>query len=106
MSSMTPVNRPGGHLHRLATRLAGTAAAAVKRLITRLVRILRAIGTVAAECNAAEQRLAQLRLSPDSYSLAPDRAPEDYAEFLYRASGPLAHERSARERAGGRPAIR
>ncbi len=37
-------------------------------------------------------------VSPDSYAMAPGQAPDTYAEFLYRASGSVSHEPSARER--------
>jgi hypothetical protein len=65
-------------------------------------RIARRIGSVVAECNHAQRRLLQLRLSPDSYIHDGEHAPSSYREFLYRTSGPLQHEPSARDRAAGR----
>jgi len=65
-------------------------------------RIARRIGGVVAECNHAQRRLLQLRLSPDSYIYDSEHAPSSYGEFLFRTSGPLQHEPSARDRAAGR----
>jgi len=65
-------------------------------------RIARRIGSVVAECDHAQRRLLQLRLSPDSYIHDGEHAPSSYGEFLYRTSGPLQHEPSARDRAAGR----
>ena len=42
--------------------------------------------------------MAELRLAPDRYVLGPATAPDTYAEFLYRTSGPLRHEPPARKR--------
>lgn len=56
-----------------------------------------------AECNHATRTMTQLRLATDRYLPDPAQAPDDYAEFLFRTSGPLPHERSARQRlAAGR----
>jgi hypothetical protein len=65
-------------------------------------RIARRIGSVVAECNYAQRRLTQLRLNPDSYIYDSEHAPSSYGEFLFRTSGPLQHEPSARDRAAGR----
>lgn len=47
--------------------------------------------------------MMELRLAPDRYVPDPAQAPDDYAEFLFRTSGSLAHEPSARQRlAAGR----
>jgi hypothetical protein len=46
--------------------------------------------------------MMQLRLAPDRYVPDPGQAPDDYAEFLFRTSGPLRHEPTARQRAAGR----
>jgi hypothetical protein len=62
-------------------------------------RIARRVGSVVAECNHAQRRLTQLRLSPDSYIPDHDCAPSTYSEFLFRTSGPLQREPSARARA-------
>jgi hypothetical protein len=53
------------------------------------------------ECWTAQRRMNALATSPDHYSLKPDGAPEDYAEFLFRTSGHLLHEPTARQRERG-----
>ncbi len=61
------------------------------------------ITSVVTECNQATRTMSQLRLAPDRYLPDSAQAPDDYAEFLFRTSGPLAHEPSARQRlAAGR----
>ena len=50
--------------------------------------------------------MMELRLTPDRYLSNSAQAPDDYAEFLFRTSGSLAHEPSARQRAAGRQARR
>jgi hypothetical protein len=63
--------------------------------------LARRVGDVVAECHYAQQRLAVLQASPDRYVFDPDQAPETYAAFLFRTSGPLRHEPSAARRAAG-----
>lgn len=63
-----------------------------RRLATRLAAVI-------SECHYAQRRWAQMMMSPESYTMQPDRAPDTYAEFLYRASTVGWHEPSARERA-------
>lgn len=65
---------------------------------SRLRRIARKIAAVIAECNDAQRRLLVLWLSPERYALSSRLAPDTYAEFMYRTSGPLLHEPSARAR--------
>jgi len=60
----------------------------------------RRLAAVLAECNYAQRRVAMLRTSPDSYLPAPWRAPDTYAEFLFRTSGSLEHEPAAAARYG------
>ena len=67
-------------------------------------RLARAVSDVVAECNYATSRMTELATAVDRYELCPDRAPETYAEFLYRTSGLLAHEPTACAR--GRAAAR
>lgn len=67
-------------------------------LTTTMTRLARRVGRIVAECNYAQRRLITLRIAPDSYLADPDRAPDSYAEFLYRASGALLHEPAARAR--------
>ena len=69
-------------------------------------QIARRVASVVAECNYAQRRLMQLRVNPDSYVWGSPHAPSTYGEFLFRASGSLCHEPSARDRAAGRPCSR
>jgi hypothetical protein len=46
--------------------------------------------------------MTQLNSAPDRYLPDSGQAPDDYAEFLFRTSGPLAHEPSARQRLAAR----
>ncbi|HTZ28046.1 MAG TPA: hypothetical protein VMC83_28885 [Streptosporangiaceae bacterium] len=68
--------------------------------------ILRALSRrlcdIVAECNYAQRRVAVLQWSPDRYLMQPDEAPDSYGAFLFRTSGPLAHEPSAAQRSSGR----
>ncbi len=66
-----------------------------------LARLARKVAAVVAECNYAQRRLMTLRLAPDTYMDNPDKPPATYAEFLFRAGGPLSHEPSAGERQEG-----
>jgi hypothetical protein len=66
-----------------------------------LVRAVRRIADVVAECNYAQRRMAALRASPDSYVIGGGQAPGDYADFLFRTSGLLPHEPAADRRAHG-----
>jgi len=60
--------------------------------------VFRTISGVLAECSYAQRRMMELNAAPDRYLADPDAPPETYAEFLYRTSGPLRHEPSARAR--------
>ena len=61
------------------------------------------IASVVSECNRASRVMTQVRLAPDRYLPDSAQGPDDYAEFLFRTSGPLAHEPPARQRlAAGR----
>jgi hypothetical protein len=53
---------------------------------------LRAVASVLAECNEAALVVAARRTAPDRYAPDPYRAPDTYAEFLFRTSGMLVHE--------------
>jgi hypothetical protein len=66
-----------------------------------LQRFARKAASIIAECRYAQRRMAALRLSPDSYLMSRPGAPDTYSEFLFRTSGPLLHEPSARHRATG-----
>lgn len=67
-----------------------------------LQQLARRITSTIAECRYAQRRIAVLRLSPDSYLVAPQDAPDTYREFLFRTSGPQPHEPSAHQRGNGR----
>jgi hypothetical protein len=69
-----------------------------------LARFGRRVAGVMAECNYAQRRMFELRTNPDSYLVDGDKAPEDYAEFLFRTSSTLLHEPTAAGRRGARPA--
>ena len=61
------------------------------------------ITSVVTECNQATRTMWQLRMAPDRFLPDSGQAPDDYAEFLFRTSGSLVHEPSARQRlAAGR----
>lgn len=62
---------------------------------------LRKIAGIIAECRYAQRRMSVLRTAPDRYAREPDAAPDTYAEFLYRTSGVLMHEPTARRRQRG-----
>lgn len=59
------------------------------------------IAAIVRECNEAQRRMAEIRNAPDRFVSAPDVAPDTYGEFLFRTSGPLHPEPSARDRARG-----
>jgi hypothetical protein len=59
------------------------------------------VAAILAECNYAQRRVTILRIAPDAYRAERDKAPDDYAEFLYRTSGALLREPSAGHRADG-----
>ena len=71
-------------------------------MYTVLRAVARRVAAVIAECHYAQRRLTMLRVSPDRYLVQPQGAPDTYEEFLFRTSGPLAHEPSATGRALGR----
>jgi hypothetical protein len=68
-----------------------------------LIRFGRRVAGVVAECNYAQRRVFTLRTSPDAFLAERDKAPDDYAEFLFRTSSPLLHEPAAAGRAHGQP---
>ncbi len=70
-------------------------------------RAARAVADTIAECNRAQRRMAEIQLSPDRFMLdGGAKPPDDYAEFLFRTSGLLAHEPPADKRFSGRGARR
>jgi hypothetical protein len=70
--------------------------------VGRLRGLARRIWTVIAECNFAQRRMVELATAPDRFLFNPDAPPATYKEFLYRTSGVLRHEPSARARARAR----
>ena len=68
-----------------------------------LARFGRRIAAFFEECNYAQRRMMALRTTPDTYLADPGKAPDDYAEFLYRTSSALLCEPTAVSRAHGRP---
>jgi hypothetical protein len=65
-------------------------------------RIFRRISQTVAEANYAQRRVAVLAGAPDRWVPGRDEAPDTYAEFMFRTSGPLLHEPTARRRARGK----
>ena len=70
-------------------------------MIRQITALARRISGLVAECNYAQRRLTMLRTAPDVYLTKGDKAPDDYAEFLFRTSGTLLREPDARHRAYG-----
>jgi hypothetical protein len=64
-----------------------------------LIRFARRVRDVVAECAQAQRRLTELTTAPDRYLMSPNEAPDTYEEFLFRTSGLMRHEPSARARA-------
>jgi hypothetical protein len=63
-----------------------------------LTRFGQRVAGLVAECNYAQRRVFMLQTNPDAFLAERDKAPDDYAEFLFRTSSPLLHEPAA----GGR----
>jgi hypothetical protein len=59
------------------------------------------VAAVARECNYASSRLADARIFPDLHAGRSDRAPDTYADFLWRSPAALWREPPARRRAAG-----
>ncbi|HUB23501.1 MAG TPA: hypothetical protein VMA97_13995 [Streptosporangiaceae bacterium] len=68
-----------------------------------IARLARRVADFMAECDYAQRRMFGLRTNPDAYVADGDKAPEDYAEFLFRSSSSLLREPAASSRAHGRP---
>jgi hypothetical protein len=73
---------------------------ALTKLTSGLARIARRIAAIVAECNDAQRRLFTIMTAPDRYLPDRDKAPDTYAEFLFRTSGGLLHEPASAERPG------
>ena len=72
-------------------------------MISALARFGRRVADLVAECNYAQRRMLALRTSPDVYGADRNKAPDTYAEFLFRTSSALLHEPAASGRGHGRP---
>jgi len=70
---------------------------------TNLARFARRVAGIVAECNYAQRRMLALRTAPDTFLADPDKAPDNYAEFLFRTSTALLHEPTASGRSHGQP---
>jgi hypothetical protein len=68
-----------------------------------LTRFGRRVAGLVAECNYAQRRVFTLRTTPDAFLADRDKAPDEYAEFLFRTSSALLHEPTAVGRAHGQP---
>ena len=68
---------------------------------TLLARFGRRVAAIVVECNYAQRRVFALRTTPDAFLANRDKAPDDYAEFLFRTSGALTREPTASRRANG-----
>jgi len=67
-----------------------------------LARFGRRVAGIVAECNYSQRRLLALRTTADVYLADGNKAPDDYAEFLFRTSTALLREPTASGRAHGR----
>ena len=61
----------------------------------------RRIAVAITEMNQAQRKIAVLGASPDRYLPGGAKAPDTYAEFLFRTSGPLLREPAADRRRRG-----
>jgi hypothetical protein len=68
-----------------------------------LARFGRRVADLVAECQYAQRRMSMLTTSPNLYEAARNKAPDTYAEFLFRTSNASLHEPAASGRARGRP---
>jgi hypothetical protein len=66
--------------------------------------LLDSISSVVSDWWYAWRKLTVLQTAPDLQTIRSNAAPDTYGEFLFRTSGVLLHEPSARARAHGRNA--
>ena len=64
-------------------------------------RFARRIVRVLDDMRYAQYRATVLRCAADRFVMGPDRAPRDFAEFMFRTAGPLLREPSEHSRAHG-----
>ena len=67
----------------------------------KITALVRRVADIIAECNYAQRRMTVLKTAPDAYFATAGKAPDDYAEFLFRTSGALTREPTASHRANG-----
>ncbi|HEY1624770.1 MAG TPA: hypothetical protein VGG16_13320 [Streptosporangiaceae bacterium] len=65
-------------------------------------RIVHRVSRTVADLNYAQRRLVALASAADRWVPERAKAPDTFAEFMFRTSGPLLHEPSARRRDRGR----
>jgi hypothetical protein len=70
----------------------------ITKITTGLARFGRRVADVMAECNYAQRRATMLMMNPDAYLVDRDKAPDDYAEFLFRTSSAMLREPAASRR--------
>ena len=58
----------------------------------KITALVRRVADIIAECNYAQRRMTVLKTAPDAYFATAGKAPDDYAEFLFRTSGALLRE--------------
>jgi hypothetical protein len=66
-----------------------------------IAALARRVAGILAECNYAQRRMIILKTAPDAYLTGAGKAPDDYAEFLFRTSGAMLREPDASHRAHG-----
>jgi len=67
----------------------------------KITALVRRVADIIAECNYAQRRMTVLKTAPDAYFATAGKAPDDYAEFLFRTSGALLREPDSSHRAHG-----
>ena len=68
---------------------------------SKITTLVRRVADIIAECNYAQRRMTVLKTAPDAYFATAGKAPDDYAEFLFRTSGALLREPDSSHRAHG-----
>jgi len=68
---------------------------------SKITALVRRVADIIAECNYAQRRMTVLKTAPDAYFATAGKAPDDYAEFLFRTSGALLREPDSSHRAHG-----
>jgi len=74
----------------------------LKAPITAVAAIARRVAGALADMHRAQRRLVVLAGAADRHAPNRNSAPDSYAEFMFRTSGPLLHEPPAHRRAAGK----